>query len=407
MRSNVFLNFFLSFWYDERTIFAFSRFFLTGLSKLLSTCPQVQVEPKLCSFEGKAFFHLFRTLSKKFLACWQNLFGGFIKTAFYVSIGTLWGEKLLFWKIRIFITLGPWANNFRFLVAKISSRLWKLHSKGPENHFQENLLFLKKKVLSVSELERKVFGLLARFYQQICQNCIIRDHKKIRENFFWKYFIIAVRFCAKNILFFLKKKLNGFVKLHSTCPEEFFETIFYCLLSVTFSKFELRIFCLLAKTYEQWFQNCVLRSHRIILMGFFGKKPLFCSFADLDQKLFSLLAKLFNKVVGTALYVSIGRLWGEKLLFWKIGIFITLGHWAKNFRFLVAKISSRLWKLHSKGPENHFQENLLFLKKNCCQFRTLSETFLVFSWNFISKFVKTALYETTKKLERTFFEKFS
>ena len=97
LRSNVFLNFFLSFSDDERTIFAFSRFFPTGLSELHYTCPPVKIELKLCSFEGNAFFHLFRTLSKKFLACWQNFFGWFIKTAFYVSIGTLWGEKLLFW----------------------------------------------------------------------------------------------------------------------------------------------------------------------------------------------------------------------------------------------------------------------------------------------------------------------
>ena len=97
LRSNVFLNFFLSFPDDERTIFAFSRFFPTGLSELHYTCPPVKIELKLCSFEGNAFFHLFRTVSKNFLACWQNFFGWFIKTAFYVSIGTLWGEKLLFW----------------------------------------------------------------------------------------------------------------------------------------------------------------------------------------------------------------------------------------------------------------------------------------------------------------------
>ena len=140
---------------------------------------------------------------------------------------------------------------------------------------------------------------------------------------------------------------------------------------------------------------------------FLEKNFFFESFSDLEQKLFSLLAKLFNKVVGTALYVSIWTLWGEKHFFWKIRIFITLGHWANTFRFLVAKISIRLWKLHSKGPENHFQENLLFLKKKFCQFRNLSGKFLVFSQNFVSKSVKTALYETTKKLERICFESFS
>ena len=184
LRSNVFLNFFLSFWDDERTIFAFSRFFPTGLSKLLSTCPQVQVEPKLCSFEGKAFFHLFRTLSKKFLACWQNFFGGFIKTAFYVSIGTLWGEKLLFWKIRIFITLGPWANNFRFLVAKISSRLWKLHSKGPENHFQENLLFLKKKFCQFWNLSGKFLVFSQDFISKFVRTALYETTKKLERTFF-------------------------------------------------------------------------------------------------------------------------------------------------------------------------------------------------------------------------------
>ena len=153
-----------------------------------------------------------------------------MKTAFYVSIGTLWGEILLFWKIRIFITFGHWANNFRFLVAKFSIRLWKLHSRGPENHFEENVLFLKKNLLSLSDLERNVFGLLARFYQQVCQNCIIRNHKKIRENFFWKLFIIVVWFCAKNILFFLRKNStvssNSILRVRKNSSRQFFNVYF-------------------------------------------------------------------------------------------------------------------------------------------------------------------------------------
>ena len=278
--------------------------FPTGLSELHYTCLPVKIELKLCSFEGNAFFHLFRTLSKKFLACWQKFFGGFIKTAIYVSIGTLWREKLLFWKIRFFITLGHWANNFRFLVAKISNRLWKLHSKGPENHFQENLFF-EKKVLSVSDLERKIFGLLARFYQQICQNCIILDHKKIRENLFWKVFIIVVHFSAKNILFFFRKN------------QQLSQTPFYVsgrilrgnfLLStfVTFSNFEHRFFCLPAKTYEQWFQSCILRSHRRILMGFFGKKASVLNhFWTLNGNSSAFLQNIFGRVNKTVFYLSI------------------------------------------------------------------------------------------------------
>ena len=140
---------------------------------------------------------------------------------------------------------------------------------------------------------------------------------------------------------------------------------------------------------------------------FFRRKCIFSSFSDFEQKIFGLLAKIFGGFIKTAFYVSIGTLWGEKLLFWKIRIFINLGPWANNFRFLVAKISIRLWKLLSKGPENHFQENLLFLKKKFCQFRNLSGEFLIFSQDFVSKFVETALYETTKILERAFFENFS
>ena len=141
-------------------------------------------------------------------------------------------------------------------------------------------------------------------------------------------------------------------------------------------------------------------------MVFLEKKLFFDSFSDLEQKLFSLLAKLFNKVVGTALYVSIGTLWGEKLLFWKIRIFITLGPWANNFRFLVAKISSRLWKLHSKGPENHFEENVLFWKKILVSSGPWAKRFWS-SCEILSASLSKLHYTRPQKLERTFFENFS
>ena len=187
LRSNVFLNFFLSFPDDERTILAFSWFFPTGLSELHYTRPPVKIELKLCSFEGNAFFHLFRTLSKKFLACWQNFFGGFIKTAFYVSIGTLWGEKLLFWKIRIFITLGHWANHFRFLVAKISIRLWELHSKGPENHFEENFLFLKRSCCQFRTLSETFLVFSRDFISKFVKTALYETTKKLERICFEKF----------------------------------------------------------------------------------------------------------------------------------------------------------------------------------------------------------------------------
>ena len=46
-------------------------------------------------------FYLFRKLSAKFWGFWHNFFGRVVKTALYVSVGTIWKKKNLVWKKKI------------------------------------------------------------------------------------------------------------------------------------------------------------------------------------------------------------------------------------------------------------------------------------------------------------------
>ena len=60
------------------------------------------------------FFH-FWTLNKTLLDCWPKIFARFLRTAIYVSIGTLWGGRLSFEKLIFFIFFGHWTNNLGIL----------------------------------------------------------------------------------------------------------------------------------------------------------------------------------------------------------------------------------------------------------------------------------------------------
>ena len=147
LRSNVFSSFFYPSWTMSKQFSPFLDFFRPVCQSCILRVHRYKLS-WILFFRRNWLFSTFSDFDQNNLACWQKFFGSFIKTAIYVSIGTLWGEILLFWNIRIFITFGHWANNFRFLVAKFSIRLWKLHSRGPENHFEKMFFFWKKFVVS-------------------------------------------------------------------------------------------------------------------------------------------------------------------------------------------------------------------------------------------------------------------
>ena len=141
----------------------------------------------------------------------QKFFGRVVKTAINVSSGTLWG-KFRSKKITIII-FEHWTENISAFWPKFLDRVVKTAfyvSMGTVRTFLKNVSFssfwdirLKKfrqgcqycilrirdiwkvfcwrklNFLSFSETERKNLGLLAQFFWQGCQNCIIRDHRNV------------------------------------------------------------------------------------------------------------------------------------------------------------------------------------------------------------------------------------
>ena len=189
--------------------------------------------------------------------------------------------------------------------------MWQLHSKGPENHFEGNVLFLNKICCQFRTLSETFLVFSRDFISKIVKTALCETTKKL-ERICLKIFHNHCPFLCKKHSVFPQRQFNGFVKLHSTCPEEFVETIFYCLLFVTFSNLEQRILWLLAKTYEQWFRSCILRSHRSILMGFLGKKASFLNhFWTLSRNSSALRQNILGRVIKTVFYVSKKTIEGE------------------------------------------------------------------------------------------------
>ena len=72
-----------------------------GLSKFLCTCSDEDFEEKW--FFGKFFnFSSFPEFQQKFSKVWRDFFGRVVTTKLYIYIGTFWGNKFFFQKIRPF-----------------------------------------------------------------------------------------------------------------------------------------------------------------------------------------------------------------------------------------------------------------------------------------------------------------
>ena len=76
-----------------------------------------------------------RTGRENFPAFWQLFFDGVVKTAFYLSSGTL-KRNVSLW-IKVFsIICGQWPKNFRLFVKIFLRGLSKLQSTCPDEHFE-------------------------------------------------------------------------------------------------------------------------------------------------------------------------------------------------------------------------------------------------------------------------------
>ena len=158
--------FFYSFSEIERKFGLLAQFFWQGgQNSIIRVHRNVMRKNKS---QGNCFYYHFRTFSENFSAFCQKFFGRVVKTAFNASMTT-------FWKI-----------------------------------FVEASYFF-----SFSEIERKIFGLLAQFFWQSCQNCIIRvcRHNFEDKNLVWKkYNLYHFRILREKLSDFCEKVYGRVVK---------------------------------------------------------------------------------------------------------------------------------------------------------------------------------------------------
>jgi len=84
----------------------------------------------------------------------------------------------------------------------------------------------------------------------------------------------------------------------------------------------------------------------------------------------------------------------KKFFFEKKNFSTVFRMWAKSFQQFVEKILAAFLKLHSRCPQEQFDQRKLFKKQSCFSynFRTLSNNFLVFCPNFFGGNAKLDCY---------------
>ena len=193
-------------------------------------------------------------MSKTLLACRQIFFGKVIKTAFYVSIRTIWGKKSVF---NLFcMVFAQWANKFRFFLDFFLTRLSRLHSICPYEHFEEKKfhhIFYPFRTMS------EQFSAFSRnFSDRIVENAFYTSGGTFwnKNTFYWSNFAFS-----------------------------------------SFPDIEQTLFGWLAKSFSQGYQNCSLRVHRIHLMrNATFLKNIFSHFGTLNKMFSACCQKFFGRV---------------------------------------------------------------------------------------------------------------
>ena len=123
------------------------------------------------------FLYQFGILSKKFWAFFRQKFWRVVKTAFYLSIETVWG-KTFFWRTYVlFVILGYWAKTFGLVLKKRSQDLSKLRFTYPRNGLMKENVLKKLGFLCFCTLSKNFFGFCSKKFRRVCQNCILLAHR--------------------------------------------------------------------------------------------------------------------------------------------------------------------------------------------------------------------------------------
>ena len=86
----------------------------------------------------KFLFFIISYIDRKTIELRQSIFGGVVKTAFYVCIRTFWQKLLSLWGKDInFCRYRTFSGTFSEFYRKLSARFWKLQFTCPINSFEQ------------------------------------------------------------------------------------------------------------------------------------------------------------------------------------------------------------------------------------------------------------------------------
>ena len=115
----------------------------------------------------------FRTLRKNNSVFW-DLFSNVIRTAFYVSMGTFWGDSFVFEK-EFFHQFRTLSEQFLAFCTKLSDRVFetaKLRCTDLLELFDSNFFPWRKFSVSFSDIELKLLGFSSEFFGRIVKTAI-------------------------------------------------------------------------------------------------------------------------------------------------------------------------------------------------------------------------------------------
>ena len=222
----------------------------TGLSNMRFTCLEEQFEEENFS-EKNHFFSHFRTVNGAVSAFCQIIIRSVVKTAFYLSIGTIPGEDFL---KNFFVTFGHWPGKIPLFLKKFSSDLSKLVSTCHKKIFEAKIILKKSFIFFVRTSIEKILAFCRKFFHRVvktafyvsmatfwfflkfsdvgqktivivwqtfpqgCQNCFPGVHRtKVCSNTFrWKPYIFVFRHWVEKFYFFLENCMAGLSELPST-----------------------------------------------------------------------------------------------------------------------------------------------------------------------------------------------
>ena len=333
------------------------------------------------------------TWRETFFEPWRKNFELFLKTAFYVSNGTLWVEKTFFESSVFFQNLQNFERTITVLGVKIFGRditfencSLRLKRSIKNSNFWKFSLFFK----ILLNFERTIIVLGEKLFGRDIktENCSLRLIRSNKKSNFWKisFFFKIFRTLNEHLPCLAKKFWAGVSKLEIVLyvfRVSFWgwKWIFESLVSVhLFRTWDRIVFDLRQQSFHPVCQKCNLRVYMISLRGVGIRSDI-----TWRETFFEPWRKNFELFLKTAFYVSKGTLWVKKTFFEISVFFQKLQNFERTITVLGVKnfvrditIENCSLRLKRSIKKSNFWRFSLFFKF----YRTLNEQLLCSAKNF-------------------------